>query len=142
VLPHFLVKGIKEALQESKAVKIYVCNVMTQPGETDNFKASDHIRVLLNYLSPVKIDYALINVKLPEKEEALDKYADQGAFPVDPDIKAIEKMGVNIVPLGIISEDPFLRHDPTALAETLLKVILKATGKIGTQKIGNEKISS
>jgi len=141
VLPHLLVKGVKEALIDSKAMKIYVCNVMTQPGETDNFKASDHLRVLLDYLSPVKIDYVLVNARLPEQKEMLQKYQEQNAYPVEADLRAIEQMGAIPLAVDIISEAPFLRHDPNALAENIFKLIVKNSGKTGhLQKIGLSKI--
>jgi len=142
VLPHMLVKGVKEALMESKAMKIYVCNVMTQPGETDRFKASDHVRILLDYLSPVKLDYVLVNAKLPEQQDLLQKYQEQSAYPVEADLKTIEQMGVIPVAVDIISEAPFLRHDPAALADNIFKLIV-STGKTGhghLQKIGLSKI--
>ena len=122
VIPNLLVKGIAEAVSESDAVKIYICNVMTQPGETDGYSAYDHIKAILDHAGPNTIDIAVVNVQgvAPELREI---YAEQGAYPVVPDIEAIEKLGIKVVKANLISETNLVRHDPAKLSRTLMSVV-------------------
>jgi uncharacterized cofD-like protein len=122
VIPNLLVKGIAEALHESDAVKIYICNVMTQPGETDGYTASDHIKAILDHAGPGSIDIAVINVQevAPELQEI---YAGQGAYPVLPDIEAIEALGIKVVKANLISETNLVRHDPARLSRTIMSMV-------------------
>lgn len=121
VMPNLLVGGIVEAIKQSKAVKIYVCNVMTQSGETDNYTASDHVKAVLHQVGSPIFDYTLINEQVPEK--LLDKYQAEGAFPVVPDIEEVEKLGVRSITDKLISETNLVRHDSKKLAESLIKLI-------------------
>ncbi len=122
VIPNLLVKGIAEALQESDAVKIYICNVMTQPGETDGFTASDHVKAIIDHAGPGCIDIVVINDQkvAPELRE---KYAEQGAYPVVPDVEAIEALGVKVVKANLISETNLVRHDPARLSRTIMSMV-------------------
>ncbi|WP_425058442.1 Gluconeogenesis factor [Sporomusa carbonis] len=122
VLPNLLVKDIAAALRESDAVKIYICNVMTQPGETDNYSASDHIKAIIDHIGPGCIDIAVVNVQevAPELREV---YAQQGAYPVVPDIDAIEALGIKVVKANLISETNLVRHDPVRLSRTIMSMV-------------------
>jgi uncharacterized cofD-like protein len=130
VLPNLLVKGMGEALRQTQAVKIYICNVMTQPGETDGYTASDHVKAILDHTGPGVIDYAVINCQ-DVAEELRTSYASQGAYPVVPDTEAIEAMGVKVVEANIISETNLVRHDPVKLSRTIISMIynLKANSE-------------
>lgn len=121
IIPNLLVKDIAKAIRQSKARKIYVCNVMTQPGETDGFSAADHVRTILDHGGGGLIDYALVNV---EEVAAclLENYARQGACPVLPDIEAIEALGVKVVRSRLINETNWVRHDPVRLAKMILSM--------------------
>ena len=122
VIPNLLVKEIAEALRRTQAIRMYVCNVMTQPGETDCYKASDHVRALLGHAGPGILDYVLVNVE----EVAgclLDSYAKQGACPVEADIEAVEQLGVTVVPSRMISATNWVRHDPESLAKLVLSMV-------------------
>lgn len=122
VIPNLLVKGIAEAVCDSDAVKIYICNVMTQPGETDGYTACDHIRAILDHAGPGAIDIAVVNVQevAPELQEV---YAQQGAYPVVPDIDAIEALGIKVVKANLISETNLVRHDPGRLSRTIMSMV-------------------
>ena len=122
VMPNLLVRQIAEALRQTKAIRLYVCNVMTQPGETDGYKASDHVRALLEHAGPGIIDYVLVNVE-DVAGCLLEHYARQGACPVEPDIEAVEKLGVTVVPSRVISETNWVRHDPDRLAKLVLSMV-------------------
>lgn len=121
LLPNLLVRDIAQAIRQTKAVRIYVCNVMTQPGETDGYSAADHVRALVDHAGTGLLDYALVNV---ENVAAclLDNYARQGACPVAPDIDAVEALGVKAIRSRLISESNLVRHDPVRLAKLILSM--------------------
>ena len=124
IVPNFLVDGIADAVDKSKAVKIYVCNVMTQPGETDNFTASDHLRALAQHAPGRRLfDYALIN-KEPPDAEILERYEKYGQRFVTPDVDNIRAMGYTPVAVNLISQTDIVRHDPARLTEAIYRIIL------------------
>ncbi|PIP19623.1 MAG: hypothetical protein COT38_00915 [Candidatus Omnitrophica bacterium CG08_land_8_20_14_0_20_41_16] len=123
IIPNLLIKEVTEAIVSSDAVKVYVCNVMTQPGETDGYSASDHIRVLLAHSHPRVIDYCIVNTgEVPQA--ILRCYAQQGSYLVVNDRRKIEAMGYRVIEddFGII-EDALVRHDPSKLAKNILGLI-------------------
>lgn len=121
ILPNFLVEGIASEVAASSAEKIYICNVMTQPGETDGFKASQHAHALLVHASARVFDAVVVNVERPER--LLGAYAEEGQVPVEVDQEQIEALGVRFVPSRVISETDTVRHDPQRLAEVVLRLI-------------------
>jgi uncharacterized cofD-like protein len=121
VLPNFLVDGVARAVAESSALKVYICNVMTQPGETDAFSASAHVRALLEQGGAKLVDTVIVNEEPPRR--LLEAYADEGQIPVEPDRTAIEALGIRVVGANVISETRNVRHDPQRLAEVVLKLI-------------------
>lgn len=123
ILPNLLIPGMADALRNSEAVIIYVCNVMTQPGETDGFTAYDHVKAILDHVGPC-IDYVVVNSQ-KVAEELQCVYGQQGASPVAIDIAAIESLGVKVVPANIISETNFVRHDPVKLSRTIMSMVYK-----------------
>lgn len=128
VLPNLLVRGIADELRRTKAVKIYVCNVMTQPGETDGYTASRHVKTILDHVGPGVIDYVVVNAQ-GVAPALRDRYASQGASPVEADIEAIEALGVRAVRANIINETDLVRHDPERLARTIMDMVVKLGGK-------------
>ena len=125
VVPNLLIADIAKAVNDSKAKKIYVCNIMTQPGETDGFKASDHIKTLIAHAKYNKIiDAVLVNNELPE--ELLAPYKNAGSEPVIVDKDEINKMGIEVVQKNLIEDkrfedghSSFVRHSPTRLARVI-----------------------
>ncbi|QJW47404.1 YvcK family protein [bacterium BFN5] len=130
VLPNLLVKGVAEALRQSQAVKIYICNVMTQPGETDGFTASGHVKAILDHVGPGVIDYVVVNSQ-PVACNLQEIYASQGAYPVLVDKDALSEMAVKVVEANIISETNLVRHDPVKLSRTIIAMVydLKANSE-------------
>jgi len=122
VVPNLLVHGIPEAIRESDAVRIYVCNVMTQPGETDGYTASDHVRAVARHTDQRVFQYVLVNQERPSKE-LLEKYAAEKQFFVEPDAAAIREMGYRPIVGGYISQTDVVRHDPEKLAQAILKLV-------------------
>jgi len=122
VVPNLLVHGIPEAIRDSDAVKIYVCNVMTQPGETDGYAASDHVRAVARHTDQRVFQYVLVNKARPSKE-LLEKYAAERQFFVEPDAAAVREMGYRPIVGDYISQTDVVRHDPEKLAQALLKLV-------------------
>ena len=130
VIPNLLVKGIRDAIIESKAVKIYICNVMTQPGETDGYGAFEHVMALLDHVGVQFLDYVIVNDQ-PITMEQLDMYNAEGSVPVTSDVEEISKLGIRVVPARLISKENQVRHDPDKLCQVLISLIyrLRLLGK-------------
>ena len=130
VISNLLVGGIKAALQRTKAVKIYLCNIVTQPGQTDNYTASDHIKAIIKYLGEGILDYVLVNNNFP-REEIIEKYRKQDADIVALD-ENLEKNNVAIEVTDLIEnieqkrvlweKQDLIRHDPEKLADSICRV--------------------
>lgn len=121
ILPNLVVEGVASAINASKAKKVYICNLMTKWGETNDFTASEHVKEIVKYLGG-KIDYVVCNSHVVKDKKLLEKYAREKAFPVVVDKKAIEKLGVHVVEEHIITEPVLIRHDSDKLARVLVKL--------------------
>ena len=119
IMPNLLVEGVAQALKKSHAIKIYICNVMTQPGETDNYTAADHAKAILDHAGQGVIDYVLVNSK-PIPQEFLDK---TGAQAVEVDEDKINAMGMGLIKADLMSETDAGRHDPEKLCQAVMKII-------------------
>ena len=120
VLPNLLIRRIGEELRLARALRVYVCNVMTQPGETDKFTAQDHLQSLLEHAGLVA-DVMVINGRRPSPQ-IIEAYAAQQQDPVSFDVQAIRELGVTPFFGDIIAEGNFVRHDADALADTLFRI--------------------
>lgn len=125
VIPNLLVKDISNAVKKSKALKLYVSNIMTQPGETDSFKVSDHLKTLIKHLGKNVIDYVVVNIgKLPEDLE--NKYKEDNSELVELDKKEVEKLGIGIVEANLIKiKDGNVRHDHEELSNVLTRHVME-----------------
>lgn len=120
VIPNLLIKEIAEEIANSSAKKIYVCNIMTQPGETDEYSVSDHINSIVAHAGNAKIiDAVLVNDSLP-KNLAL-KYKAANSYPVKLDVENIKKAGVKIVSKRLIEEskEGLVRHSSHRVARAI-----------------------
>ena len=124
VIPNLLVKEIREAVVKSEAVKIYVCNVMTQPGETDGYGAFEHVKALLDHVGEQFLDYVIVNDEKISTEQ-LKQYFAEGAMPVTPDIDKIRRLGITVVPASLISKKNLVRHEPKKLSRVLITLIYR-----------------
>ncbi|HZI09618.1 MAG TPA: gluconeogenesis factor YvcK family protein [Myxococcus sp.] len=120
LMPNLLVDGVARALCETRALKVMVSNLMTQPGETDNMDCLDHVRAVIDHVGPV-LDAVLVNGTTPS-EEASKRYALKGQFPVQVDRRAIISAGVIPVEADLLKEGPRIRHDSRKVARCLLKM--------------------
>jgi uncharacterized cofD-like protein len=122
VIPPLLVGGVADAVRRSKALRLYACNLMAEPGETDGFDAADHLRALGRHLGPDSIDVCLANTRLPSAPLA-KRYLASGAAPVTPDLEAIRALGVLPVTADLLAEDGSkARHAPLALGRLVLEI--------------------
>jgi uncharacterized cofD-like protein len=126
VIPNLLVRGLADAIRFAPGVKVYVCNVMTQPGETDGFRASDHVRSILESAGGGLFTYVLVNGRSPANKELLRRYEREGATPVVPDVEVIRRMGFVPVVEDLISEEILLRHDSRRLAQAVMRLYRRA----------------
>lgn len=122
IIPNFLVRGISQAIAAAKCPKLFVCNVMTQPGETLGFSAADHLAALLEHGGTGIIDTVLVNTAEPPAQ-TIELYRAQGAQPVAIDAKRLASMGVSVLSadLGFAAGDYF-RHDGARLAAAALSL--------------------
>jgi uncharacterized cofD-like protein len=118
VIPTLLPNAVRTALCRSTGVKVYVCNVMTQPGETTGYTASDHVRALQKHGAGDCFDFVLVNTE-PPPPDAAERYRRTGAGPVAADLDAIAKLGYIPVAAPLLNMDQFVRHDPRKLANAL-----------------------
>lgn len=122
VIPNLLIDSLSEKIAESSAFKIYVCNVMTQHGETDGFTASDHLKAIFSHSNDKVIDAVLVNdAEVPS--DALGRYEGEESFPVKADVDAIRDLGCRVVATDLLSVTNFVRHDAAKLNKALIKLI-------------------
>ena len=123
IIPNLLIKEIAQEIAESEAIKVYVCNVMTQPGETDGYAVSDHIKALLKHSSEQILDYCVVNNgEVPS--EVLKRYSQDNSTLVVNDRKKIENLGYRVVEEDFIMiQDGVIRHDTEKLAKIILSFI-------------------
>lgn len=122
VIPNLLVDGISEAVCASKAMKIYICNIMTQAGETEGMTASDHVRALLHHSGPGLVDICLCN-SAPVRPGLLERYKEEDAAPIVVDRDAIEALGVELVTRPLASETlDYARHSFTRLSAAVMEL--------------------
>ncbi|RCX11283.1 putative cofD-like protein [Anaerobacterium chartisolvens] len=123
IIPNLLVNGVENAIKNSHAVKVYVCNVMTQPGETDGYSVSDHIRALERHTYEGILDYCIVNTAdIPEGLRL--HYANDGAETVGVDSGILNKAGIKIIGADFVSiKSNFIRHDPVKLAATIMDLV-------------------
>ena len=121
VIPNLLVEGIPAAIRRSQAVKAYFVNLMWQPGETMEFRASDHIRAINKHAGGQLLDYAVVNIR-PITPAMKKRYARQSALPVENDLDALFNMGLKVMAGNLALTSGMVRHDPAATATVAIKL--------------------
>lgn len=123
IIPNLLIDEISREIAASEAIKVYVCNVMTQPGETDGYSVCDHIKALAAHSSERILDYCVVNNgEVPE--QVLKRYAGENSLLVVNDRKNIESLGYRVVEEDFIMiQDGVIRHDAEKLAKIILSFI-------------------
>ncbi len=123
VIPNLLVKGIAKAIKESKAIKVYVSNIMTELGQTDEYKLSDHVKAIVDYVGKGIIDYCIYDTGeiIPE---FIHKYNEEGKDIVIPDVTKAKEFGIKLIQRNLSNiEDEKVRHDSDVIATTIIQLI-------------------
>lgn len=124
IIPNLLVKGVTKAIKDSKGFKVYISNIMTDPGQTDDFKLSDHIKAINDHTGGVGIiDYCIYDTGdiVPEY---IRRYNAEGADLVEQDVSKAKEFGIRLVKRDLATSDgEFIRHNPDAIASTIIELI-------------------
>lgn len=124
IIPNLLVEDIAECINKSDAIKIYISNVMTQPGETDDFTVSDHIKTLMKYSGKNSVEYVIANNgTIPKDIE--ERYLREGSKLVELDYDNIKDLGVKVVETDLVKiTKGYVKHDSEYLAQVLMTTVL------------------
>ena len=124
VLPNLLVKNVAKTIKESKAIKLYISNIMTEPGQTDNYTLSDHIRVIHSHVGRGVIDYCLADTSdlIPEY---VRKYNMEGSDIVELDSSKVTAQGIKLIKrdLACVEHGGVIRHNSEKVARVIMKLI-------------------
>jgi uncharacterized cofD-like protein len=121
VIPNLLVEGIAAAIRSSPATKCYFVNLMSQPGETTKFTASDHVRAIHKHAGGRMLDYAVVNARAIPRD-ARKRYAREDALPVENDVEALHKLGIRVISGNLAEHSGKVRHDSAVTAAVLVKL--------------------
>lgn len=122
VIPNLLVDGVAEAVCRSNATKVYVANIMTQPGETEGYSVADHLRGIIGHIGDGAVDWVLANTG-EIGVERLSRYRLQGAEPVAIDTEDIRSLGVRLCARDLVNNDDMVRHEVGKLAQALSDLV-------------------
>jgi len=124
IIPNLLVQEVADVIAHSRAVRIYIANLMTQPGETQHYSVADHVRAIYRHTRPGLFDYAVINTKRVAPH-LLRRYRAEGAEPVDPSWRELDQMGLRYVTGDLLHEQDLVRHDQVRLTRLLINKFIK-----------------
>ena len=124
LVPNLLVQGIAAEIAASRAVKVLICNLMTQPGESRGYSAADHVGALREHAGEIHFDHIVLNTK-PLSPSLLERYEAERAAPVALDLDAVRALGVDPICANLLVEDQVARHDPRRLAKRVLSLVRK-----------------
>ncbi|MGZ9586960.1 gluconeogenesis factor YvcK family protein [Paenibacillus marinisediminis] len=122
IIPTLLVKELADAVVQSNAVKLFVCNVMTQPGETDNYSVGDHLDAIHLHIGHQLFDYVIVNDgEIPPQVQ--DKYAEKGAKAVHLDLEEVTNRGYKVIADSLVLFRTYLRHDADKLSHHIYHLV-------------------
>ncbi|REE66397.1 putative cofD-like protein [Paenibacillus taihuensis] len=122
IIPNLLVPKLAESIVDSNAVKMFVCNVMTQPGETDNYSVSDHLAAVHAHIGHHLFDYVIVNDgEIPEQVQM--KYAERGAKAVHLDLEEVKRRGYEVIADKLVLFRTYLRHDAVRLSHHIYQLV-------------------
>ncbi len=139
LIPNLLVRGVTQAILNSPAIKIYICNLMTQANESLGLTAAEHIRALNRHAQAQLFDYALIN-RTPASEGLKAKYALEGAAQIVADLDAIEQLGCCPVLGDYLDEAGAARHATEVVARDILDIATQSTGVSRKPPLASDRI--
>src|ERR1019366_7204679 len=120
ILPNLLVSGVAEAIESSSATKVYIANLMTQPGETDGYSLADHVRTIYSHTRDKLFDWVVASNQ-PVSLEVARRYSSGGAEPVRVDIAELQRMGLRCLLDNLLEEHGVVRHNSARLAHLLIE---------------------
>ena len=118
LLPNLLVPGIADEIRKARALKVFIGNLMTQPGETQDFTTSDHLEAINSHAGKSLFDAVILNNK-PISKAILARYKEKGSVPVVTDLKTMRNLGLTILQGDLLAQGRAIRHDPKLLAAAL-----------------------
>ena len=122
IIPNLLVDGVVEEICRARALKLYVCNIMTQDGETEGYTAADHVCALLEHGAPGLVDVCLANSE-EVRQGLVERYQREDAAPLLVDRERFEQMGLELVERPIASHTSnYARHSQTRLAQAIMEI--------------------
>lgn len=128
VIPNLLIEGIVAAINQSDAKKVYICNVMTQEGETKGYGVKEHIQALYEHAPLLRIDYVIVNNKEIEEKEILGRYIEENQEPIilkEEDYKYAKEKGIKIIEGEFASEVQYVKHDSIKVAKVLKEIYIE-----------------
>lgn len=128
IMPNLIVPGIAREIVRSQALKLFICNVMTQPGETDDYKVSDHLDAVYRHVGHHLFDYVIVNNGIIP-DEVQHRYAQKGAKAVQLDGEEVAKRGYNIIADELVLFQTYLRHDAEKLSDHIHQLVVKGMSK-------------
>ncbi|MCA9789097.1 MAG: YvcK family protein [Cyanobacteria bacterium HKST-UBA05] len=133
VLPNLLIQAVADAIHHANAPKIYVCNVMSQPGETHGYTVGDHLQALLKHCpGQHMVDMVVVNNWIPES--LIRKYQEHGQYPVVIDRQRIEDMGIGIIERVLVDDGETIRHNSRKLGRSIIRWYKKHYGRSGQKQ--------
>ncbi|HEY6464348.1 MAG TPA: YvcK family protein [Candidatus Acidoferrales bacterium] len=127
IIPNLLVEDVVDVIAHSSANRVYIANLMTQPGETSHYSVADHVRAIYSHAGRRIFDYAIVN-RAPISPRLRRRYRAEGAEPVASSLAELERMGLKCIEADVLQQDRVVRHDQSALAELLLKRFVTSNG--------------
>jgi uncharacterized cofD-like protein len=128
IIPNLLVEEIVDVMAHSRAIRVYIANLMTQPGETQHYSVADHVRAIYHHTCPGLFDYVVIN-RRPITPKLLRRYRAEGAEPVDPSFEELEQLGLRYATGNLLQEEGVVRHDQSRLTQLLINKFVKQRPK-------------
>jgi uncharacterized cofD-like protein len=133
ILPNLLIEDLAAALARTNVPKIYICNVMTQPHETDHFSVFDHVNTIIEHSRPEVLSHVLVNFgKIPEP--ILKKYAKEEAFPVELDIAKVKGLGYTVIEANIVNCVDTIRHNSRRVSKVIIDILNTSKKKTVDEK--------
>ena len=124
VIPNLLVDRVVQTIRQSPALTFYVCNIMTENGETDNYSAADHIEVIMKHIGEQIFDYVVVNNGFIDQER-LNRYLEEKAVPVKPTVAELQKLGIEVIEADLVSDTEVAWHDSDKLARVIFDTLYR-----------------
>ena len=140
ILPNLLIEDLSAALARTNVPKIYICNMMTQPHETDHFSVFDHVNTIVEHSRPEVLSHILVNIgQIPAP--ILKKYANEEAFPVELDLSKVKSMGYEVIEAKLVNCVDTIRHNPRRVSKVIADIVIADKKKKSVDEKKRKKIA-